>query len=81
MPPRRRMEVGSIIRIAVGAVCLLYALYCLATGKFWNRQTFGFTPKGEHTRVWLLNIALGVVVGGWMVVWGILAISSESDPE
>ena len=78
------MEPGAIvaiIRIAVGAVCLLYALYCLATGKFWNRQTFGFTPKGEHTRVWLLNIALGVIVGGWMVVWGILAVSSESDPE
>ena len=81
MPPGRRMEVSSLIRIVVGAVCLLYALYCLATGKFWNRQTFGFTPKGEHTRVWLLNIVLGVIVGGWMVVWGILALSSESDPE
>ena len=81
MPPGRRMDAGALIRIVVGAVCLLYALYCLATGKFWNRQTFGFTPKGEHTRVWLLNIVLGVIVGGWMVVWGILALSSESDPE
>ena len=49
----------DFIRIAVGAVILLYVANCLLNQKVWIRKTFSWGIKEEYPKIFQMNIIGG----------------------
>lgn len=58
----------DFIRIAVGAVILLYVAHCLVHQKVWIRKTFSWGTKEEYPKIFQMNIIGGILIGLFLVV-------------
>ena len=50
----------DFIRIAVGAVILLYVANCWLNQKVWIRKTFSWGTKEEYPKIFQMNIIGGI---------------------
>jgi len=57
----------DFIRIAVGAVILLYVANCLLNQKVWIRKTFSWGTKEEYPKIFQMNIIGGTLIGLFLV--------------
>ena len=57
----------DFIRIAVGAVILLYVANCLLNQKVWIRKTFSWGTKEEYPKIFQMNIIGGILIGLFLV--------------
>ncbi len=55
------------IRIAIGAVILLYVVNCLLNQKVWIRKTFSWGTKEEYPKIFQMNIIGGTLIGLFLV--------------
>ena len=58
----------DFIRIAIGAVILLYVANCLFNQKVWIRKTFSWGTKEEFPKIFQMNVILGSLIGLFLVV-------------
>tara|TARA_B100000959_G_scaffold230273_1_gene246245 strand:- start:308 stop:532 length:225 start_codon:yes stop_codon:yes gene_type:complete len=68
------MELVAILRIAIGAVILVYVGYCLLNQKVWVRgdvglksTVFAWGTREENQFVFLLHTILGTVLGIYLI--------------
>jgi len=61
------MTTSDFIRIAIGAIILLYVSYCFLNQKVWIRKTFSWGTKKEYPKIFQMNIIGGILIGLFLV--------------
>tara|TARA_B110000014_G_scaffold200743_1_gene150292 strand:- start:124 stop:342 length:219 start_codon:yes stop_codon:yes gene_type:complete len=57
----------DFVRIAIGAVILLYVGNCLVYQKVWIRKTFSWGSREEYPKIFHMNIIVGSLIGILMI--------------
>lgn len=55
------------VRIAVGALVLMYVAYCMLNQKVWIRKIFSWGSREEYPKIFLMNIIGGTLMGTFLV--------------
>ncbi len=56
------------IRIAIGALVLVYVAYCTLNQKVWIRKIFSWGLREEYPKSFLMNVIGGALMGTFLVL-------------
>jgi len=57
----------DFLRIAIGAVILLYVTNCLLNQKVWISKTFSWGTKEEYPKIFQMNIIGGALIALFLI--------------